>query len=99
MVAYLLIQKRQRKKKSEAEIPTKINDLQDKPKIIESVTQEKEDFIGPLDFGHGRFCICQDCRKGLALSGNFKNRVWNRSITWNEVEMDKKKKRKNHRNW
>lgn len=76
MVAYLFdSKKRQREKtQSEAEIPTKIDDLQDESKIIESATQEKEDFIpDPLDFGHGRFCICQDCRKKrLAVSGNLK---------------------------
>ena len=37
-------------------------------------TTEDSDFIpDPLDFGHGRFCICKDCReKRLAQSGSLK---------------------------
>ncbi|MEK9772530.1 MAG: hypothetical protein VW576_03090 [Opitutae bacterium] len=47
-------------------------------KIIETNDEPQEpeildDIPDPLDFGHGRFCICKDCReKRLAQSGSLK---------------------------
>jgi len=74
MVAYLFdFRKRQREKiQSEGAQPTNPQDNQAKPKNIKST--DEEDFIpDPLDFGHGRFCICKDCReKRLAQTGSLK---------------------------
>jgi len=74
MVAYLFeLRKEQREK------------LKNRPKLTKQVdrasdathdTQEvAEDFIpDPLDFGHGRFCICKECReKRLAQSVSLKS--------------------------
>ena len=75
MVAYLFdFRKRQREKmKPEGVKPTNPQNKKAKPAIVKSVNQE-EDFIpDPLDFGHGRFCICKDCReKRLAHTGTLK---------------------------
>ena len=75
MVAYLFdFRKRQREKmQSEGVQPTNPQNNKAKPVIVKSVNQE-EDFISdPLDFGHGRFCICKDCReKRLAQTGSLK---------------------------
>ena len=35
---------------------------------------EKDVIPDPLDFGHGRFCICKECReKRLAKTGSLKS--------------------------
>jgi len=75
MVAYLFdYRKKQREKmQSESEKPANVQHNQGKAENIE-YTKEEEDFIpDPLDFGHGRFCICRECReKRLAESGTLK---------------------------
>jgi len=75
MVAYLFdYRKKQREKmQSESEKPANVQQNQGKAENIE-YTKEEENFIpDPLDFGHGRFCICRDCReKRLAESGTLK---------------------------
>ncbi|OUU12065.1 MAG: hypothetical protein CBC00_03085 [Verrucomicrobia bacterium TMED40] len=44
-----------------------------KPVAEESTTSLFEDLPGPGDYGHGKFCICSDCReKRLADTGSMK---------------------------
>ena len=64
------------KKKMEAQVSRakqaklKIDGNIEKPKP----TQDMDVIPDPLDFGHGRFCICRDCReKRLAKTGSLKS--------------------------
>ena len=77
-VAYLFeLRKRQRAalaaKKTEPKDPTVISSPSQKSKTVTSSTSLFEDLPQPGDYGHGKFCICSDCRtKRLAETGSIK---------------------------
>lgn len=57
-------------RESQEPVSSKINST---PKTVQS-TEAVEDIPDPLDFGHGRFCICKECREQrLAKSGSLKS--------------------------
>ncbi len=63
MVAYLFeLRKEQREKlKNRPKSTTQVDPVSDATQNTQEIT---EDFIpDPLDFGHGRFCICKECRE------------------------------------
>ena len=63
MVAYLFeLRKEQREKLQNRPKPTSQVDLA--TDTTHDTQEVEKDFIpDPLDFGHGRFCICKECRK------------------------------------
>ena len=57
-------------RESQEPVSSKINST---TKTVQS-TEVVEDIPDPLDFGHGRFCICKECREQrLAKSGSLKS--------------------------
>ncbi len=73
MVAYLFeLRKEQREILKARTLSAK--STTEKPTTTTTLPPEEDNFIpDPLDFGHGRFCICKDCReKRLAKTGSLK---------------------------
>jgi hypothetical protein len=65
----------QRKKKEAQASRAEQATLKAEGKIVKpKPTQDMDVIPDPLDFGHGRFCICRDCReKRLAKTGSLKS--------------------------
>lgn len=75
MVAYLFEYRKNQREKLKAKPKNQITGKDIKIDKSNTPTEvEDEGFItDPLDFGHGRFCICRDCReKRLAQTGSLK---------------------------
>ena len=73
MVSYLFeYRKKQRERlKEDAESRKLVKNNQEVPPPTTPKTEDSDFIVDPLDFGHGRFCICKDCReKRLAQSGS-----------------------------
>ena len=63
-----IIEKREMTKKKAQSTATNITN-----KVEKVVTPETDQFLVPGDFGHGKFCVCSDCRqKRLAITGSIK---------------------------
>ena len=76
MVAYLFEHRKNQREKLKEKPKNQITSKDIKVnKSNTPIEVEGEDFISdPLDFGHGRFCICKDCReKRFAQTGSLKN--------------------------
>jgi hypothetical protein len=75
MVAYLFEYRKNQREKLKEKPKNQITSKDIKVnKSNTPIEVEGDDFItDPLDFGHGRFCICRDCReRRLAQSGSLK---------------------------
>ena len=73
MVAYLFELRKEQREILKAK-PRSAKSNTEKPSSATALPSEEDNFIpDPLDFGHGRFCICKDCReKRLAKTGSLK---------------------------
>lgn len=75
MVAYLFEYRNQQRQNYAKQSASKKTDEEKSSQNQKLETQSINDDIisDPLDFGHGRFCICQECReKRLAQTGSLK---------------------------